>query len=203
MAGRRSMRIRKRVANSRSPTSSSFPSATSSPTPNRSSQSSPPSTRPRASWQKRAQAISSPSHLRVRWRRAPAQCRRTALSRARFRFRMTRRSAMRRWRSFLFGCNACSGPACCGSKVCSRRRSSRDRPLVIQGAQHLLHPPQRLAAWPTDDRRSRLVVIVDGIAPAEIESLWRALTGLPEIDRPDLAALVDNPLAPRSGGLLG
>ena len=35
------------------------------------------------------------------------------------------------------------------------------------------------------------------------ERLWRALTGVPELDRPDLAALTDNPLAPRRGGLLG
>jgi G3E family GTPase len=95
------------------------------------------------------------------------------------------------------------GPCLLRVKGVVAMASAPDRPLVIQGAQHLLHPPQRLAAWPTDDRRSRLVVIVDGIAPAEIESLWGALIGLPEIDRPDLTALVDNPLAPRSGGLLG
>jgi G3E family GTPase len=94
------------------------------------------------------------------------------------------------------------GPCLLRVKGVVAMASAPDRPLVIQGAQHLLHPPQWLAAWPTDDRRSRLVVIVDGIAPAEIESLWGALIGQPEIDRPDLAALVDNPLAPRSGGLL-
>ncbi len=33
--------------------------------------------------------------------------------------------------------------------------------------------------------------------------LWAALTRAPRIDAPDLAALVDNPLAPRVGGLLG
>ena len=95
------------------------------------------------------------------------------------------------------------GPRLLRVKGVLATKSSHDRPLVVQGAQHLMHPPERLAAWPTDDRRSRLVVIVDGIQPSEIESLWRALIGLPEIDRPDLAALVDNPLAPRSGGLLG
>jgi hypothetical protein len=32
--------------------------------------------------------------------------------------------------------------------------------------------------------------------------LWAALTGAPQLDAPDLAALSDNPLAPKRGGLL-
>ena len=47
------------------------------------------------------------------------------------------------------------------------------------------------------------MVISDGLDSAEVLGLWRALVGIPEIDRPDLAALADNPLAPRFGGLLG
>ena len=34
-----------------------------------------------------------------------------------------------------------------------------DAPLVLHGVQHVLHPPERLARWPSADRRSRLVVI--------------------------------------------
>ena len=48
---------------------------------------------------------------------------------------------------------------------------------------------------------TRLAIISDGMSSEDIATLWRALTGLPEIDRPDQAALLDNPLAPRSGGL--
>jgi G3E family GTPase len=77
------------------------------------------------------------------------------------------------------------------------------RPLVIQGAQHLVHAPRWLDSWPGGKPQTRLVVIVDGIPEAEIAALWRALGGIPEIDRPDLAALTDNPLAPRRGGLFG
>lgn len=33
-------------------------------------------------------------------------------------------------------------------------------PTVFQSAQHLVHPPQHLPAWPSDDRRTRLVFIV-------------------------------------------
>ncbi|MFC7398329.1 CobW family GTP-binding protein [Chelatococcus sp. GCM10030263] len=32
-------------------------------------------------------------------------------------------------------------------------------PTVIHGVQHLVHPPRHLAAWPDEDRRSRIVVI--------------------------------------------
>jgi G3E family GTPase len=76
------------------------------------------------------------------------------------------------------------------------------RPLLIHGVQHVFHPPRRLAAWPDGERRTRLVVIGEGVAAGEIEPLWAALEGAPRIDAPDLAALADNPLAPRVGGLL-
>jgi G3E family GTPase len=78
-----------------------------------------------------------------------------------------------------------------------------DQPLAIHGAQHVYHPPRRLARWPDGERETRLVVIVDGVERAAVERLWRALSPTPRIDAPDLAALVDNPLAPRPGGLLG
>jgi G3E family GTPase len=77
-----------------------------------------------------------------------------------------------------------------------------DRPLLIHGAQHVFHAPRILPAWPDGERLSRLVVIADGVAPARIEALWAALTGAPQIDTPDLAAMSDNPLAPKRGGLL-
>ncbi|HUG21068.1 CobW family GTP-binding protein [Piscinibacter sp.] len=44
-----------------------------------------------------------------------------------------------------------------------------DEPLVVHGVQHVFHPPQRLAAWPSADHRSRLVFIVRDIARDEIE----------------------------------
>ena len=81
-------------------------------------------------------------------------------------------------------------------------REDPDRPLVVQGAQHVLHPLRRLARWPGQDRRTRLVIITDGAAANRAQQLWRALSGAPEIDRPDLVALTENPLAPARGGLL-
>jgi G3E family GTPase len=44
-----------------------------------------------------------------------------------------------------------------------------DGPVVINGVQHLMHPPVHLPTWPNDDRRTRLVFIVRDIARSEIE----------------------------------
>jgi G3E family GTPase len=79
----------------------------------------------------------------------------------------------------------------------------RDRPVVIHGVQHVFHPPHRLAAWPDDDRRTRLVLIVKDLDEAFVAGLYRAAAGLPALDKPDAAALADNPLAPKNAGLLG
>lgn len=76
------------------------------------------------------------------------------------------------------------------------------RPLVVHGVQHVFHPPVRLAAWPDDNHATRMVFILMDLPPAFVEGLWRAFTGEAETDRPDGAALRDNPLLPGKGGLL-
>jgi G3E family GTPase len=75
-------------------------------------------------------------------------------------------------------------------------------PLVIHGVQHIFHPPRRLKAWPDQDRATRIVLVVDGLNRAAIDRLWAAVSGAPLVDAPDLAALADNPLVARRGGLL-
>jgi G3E family GTPase len=77
------------------------------------------------------------------------------------------------------------------------------KPLLIQGAQHVFHPPRRLPAWPDADRATRIIFIGEGIEPSDIDRLWAAFAGAPSVDQPDRAALVDNPLSPRRAGLLG
>ena len=42
-------------------------------------------------------------------------------------------------------------------------------PVVLHGVQHLVHPPAHLEAWPSADRRSRIVFIVRGLEPQAIE----------------------------------
>jgi G3E family GTPase len=78
-----------------------------------------------------------------------------------------------------------------------------DRPVVIHGVQHVFHPPHRLEAWPDADHRTRIVFIVKDLEESFVAGLYAAFTGTPSIGEPDAAALTDNPLAPKSGGLLG
>ncbi|MDQ0348874.1 CobW family GTP-binding protein [Ancylobacter vacuolatus] len=73
-----------------------------------------------------------------------------------------------------------------------------EHPLVLHGVQHVLHPPSQLAAWPDDDRRTRLVMIVRDVEPAVIRRLFDAFMGLPAIGQPDRVAMTDNPLAPHT-----
>ncbi|MFG1242878.1 CobW family GTP-binding protein [Xanthobacter versatilis] len=71
-----------------------------------------------------------------------------------------------------------------------------DAPIVIHAVQHVMHPPARLPAWPDEDHRTRLVMIVRDLDPKVIARLFNAFLGVPQVDTPDRAALTDNPLAP-------
>ena len=72
-----------------------------------------------------------------------------------------------------------------------------DHPVVIHGVQHVIHVPAVLERWPSEDRRSRIVFIVDDLERETVEALWNAFLGKPSIDQPDAAALSDNPLSLR------
>jgi G3E family GTPase len=50
-------------------------------------------------------------------------------------------------------------------------------PLLINGVQHVVHPPEHLPAWPDDDRRSRLVFIGRGFTREELERSLLAFDG--------------------------
>jgi G3E family GTPase len=73
------------------------------------------------------------------------------------------------------------------------------RPLVIHGVQHVLHPAVRLAQWPDDDQRSRIVLITRDLTAGEVRPLLDAFLNRSAPDRPDRAALLDNPLIPFGG----
>ncbi|UVK51430.1 GTP-binding protein [Mesorhizobium sp. AR02] len=60
-----------------------------------------------------------------------------------------------------------------------------ERPLVLHGVQHVFHPPVRLDAWPSADRRTRLVFIVRDIAR---ETIARTLTKFAAIDAASIRA---------------
>jgi G3E family GTPase len=71
-----------------------------------------------------------------------------------------------------------------------------ERPLVLHGVQAIFHPPQRLPHWPEgSDQKTRMVLITKGLPEEFVSDLFAAFVGEPRVDRPDRAALEDNPLA--------
>jgi G3E family GTPase len=51
-------------------------------------------------------------------------------------------------------------------------------PVLINGVQHIVHPPSHLEEWPDTDRRSRLIFIVRGLQRARIERSLAVFNGL-------------------------
>jgi G3E family GTPase len=74
-----------------------------------------------------------------------------------------------------------------------------ETPVVVHGVQHVFHPPARLERWPDQDRRSRIVFITRDLTERTVRELFEAFLGKPAADRPDIAALTDNPLVPFGG----
>jgi G3E family GTPase len=74
-----------------------------------------------------------------------------------------------------------------------------DTPVVVHGVQHVFHPTSRLDRWPDDDHRTRLVFITRDLPERTVRELFEAFTGNAAPDRPDRAALADNPLVPFGG----
>jgi G3E family GTPase len=74
-----------------------------------------------------------------------------------------------------------------------------DTPVVVHGVQHVFHPPARLERWPDDDHRTRVVFITRDLPERTVRELFDAFMNRPGIDRPDRAALADNPLVPFGG----
>jgi hypothetical protein len=64
--------------------------------------------------------------------------------------------------------------------------------VLINGVQHIVHPPSHLEEWPDSDRRSRLVFIVRGLQRARIERSLAVFNGL--VNQPISSAY------PRAGG---
>ena len=53
-------------------------------------------------------------------------------------------------------------------------------PVVLQAAQHVIHPPVTLESWRDADRATRIVFIVRNIARESVESLFSAVGALAE-----------------------
>jgi G3E family GTPase len=62
-------------------------------------------------------------------------------------------------------------------------------PVLINGVQHVVHPPVHLEAWPDDDHRSRLVFIVRNMDRKRIEASLAAFNGLANVQLKRLSAV--------------
>jgi G3E family GTPase len=96
---------------------------------------------------------------------------------------------------FLDFLRATHGPKLLRLKGIVQLAEEPDEPLILHAVQHIIHPPARLAAWPDDDHRSRLVCVTYDLDPAVVRRLFDAFLGVPKTDTPDRAALTDNPLS--------
>ncbi|MDR5777403.1 MULTISPECIES: GTP-binding protein [unclassified Caballeronia] len=54
----------------------------------------------------------------------------------------------------------------------------QDQPIVIHGVQHIFHPLVMLDAWPSDDKRSRIVFITRSIARETIERTFKIFSAV-------------------------
>jgi G3E family GTPase len=91
------------------------------------------------------------------------------------------------------------GPRLLRFKGIVRIAEDPERPLVIHGVQHVMHPPAWLEAWPDDDKRTRIVIITRDLPPQSVTKLFDALMNRSAPDQPDRAAVFDNPLVPFGG----
>ncbi|ODN68609.1 putative GTP-binding protein YjiA [Methylobrevis pamukkalensis] len=96
---------------------------------------------------------------------------------------------------FLDLLRSAHGPKLLRVKGIVKLSEDPDRPVVLHGVQDVFHPPVRLAAWPDEDRRTRLVFITRDLPEGFVRRMFDAFASTPATDTPDAAALIDNPLA--------
>ena len=73
--------------------------------------------------------------------------------------------------------------------------AGESKPVVIHGVQHIFHPPVLLDAWPSDDRRTRLVFITRDISAEELRGTLSLLTT--GVERYGLSGFVEDLLNDR------
>ncbi|WP_024506054.1 GTP-binding protein [Bradyrhizobium sp. ARR65] len=79
--------------------------------------------------------------------------------------------------SFVDLLNTVAGPQMLRLKGLIGLEDDPERPLVIHGVQHVIYQ-YRLPAWPSDDRRTRIVVITHNLDGSVVKSLFTAITGI-------------------------
>lgn len=84
--------------------------------------------------------------------------------------------AQRDFEDFLSVLHLAAGPNLLRLKGLVAVADDVDRPVLVHAVQHTVHPLQRLDAWPSDDRRTRLVAITCGLDPEKIRSVFDVIT---------------------------
>lgn len=84
--------------------------------------------------------------------------------------------AQRDFEDFLSVLQIAAGPKLLRLKGLVAIKEDPDRPMLVHAVQHTVHPLQRLGAWPSEDRRTRLVAITHGLDPKRIRSIFDVLT---------------------------
>ncbi len=97
---------------------------------------------------------------------------------------------------FLDALKMSAGPNLLRAKGLFALSDDPDRPVVVHGVQHLIHPIDKLDRWPSDDRRTRLVVIGRNLNVAAMHGI---LTSVRPKQRAVTSGLVKAVIA---GGLL-
>lgn len=86
------------------------------------------------------------------------------------------------------------GPQLLRMKGILQLSDNPDQPMVIHAVQHIFHPSVRLPKWPGEDRRTRLVIITNGLSKSFVSKLFDTFTGKLAPDTPDRTAMEHNPL---------
>ncbi|WP_456749109.1 CobW family GTP-binding protein [Bradyrhizobium sp. USDA 4341] len=95
----------------------------------------------------------------------------------------------RKLATFVDLLKAVSGPQLLRLKGLVALDDDPERPLVVHGVQHAIQH-YRLPAWPSDDRRTRMVVIAHGLDEAVIRALFTAITGISAREKVELVLFV-------------
>lgn len=103
----------------------------------------------------------------------------------------------RSFETFLELLRSAHGPNLLRVKGIVKLADTPDQPVIVQGVQHVFHPPLTLHAWPDADHTTKLVFILRDLDENFVRRLWGAFTGEIAIDMPDATALTDNPLSLR------
>jgi G3E family GTPase len=59
--------------------------------------------------------------------------------------------------------------------------AGNEKPVVIQGVQHVVYPPETLASWPTADRSTCLTFITQDLSRTAVENSMRSIFGANQV----------------------